>query len=74
MRCAWCQFSDVRWTRYLLFVDRITATAHAMARLQGAALILALMPGLVLAYYMPGTYPQEFWAGDTLNGEPPVTG
>jgi hypothetical protein len=26
--------------------------------------------GLSSAYYVPGTYPTEFWQGDTLQGEP----
>jgi hypothetical protein len=38
-----------------------------MWRLAILAALLAAGPSL--AYYIPGTYPQEFWPGDVLNGE-----
>ena len=33
-----------------------------------ALLLLAAWCGTGHAYYVPGTYPQEFWPGDTIQG------
>ena len=32
-------------------------------------LLLALAAAATHAYYVPGTYPQEFWPGDVIQGE-----